>query len=82
MPEIHSVKVIAHIKSDFVTKFGVPRQSGLVDELRARIVFEPKYRNADAVRGLEEFSHIWLIWQFSKAVRDDWSPTVRPPRLG
>lgn len=82
MPEVHSVKVIAHIRSDFTTKFGVPRQSGLVDELRARIVFEPEYRNADAVRGLDEFSHIWLIWQFSGAVREDWSPTVRPPRLG
>ena len=80
--EQHSVKVIARIQSDFSTKFGVPRQSGLVDELRARIVFEPEFRNADAVRGLEEFSHIWLIWQFSKAVREDWSPTVRPPRLG
>lgn len=82
MPEIHTIKVIAHIQSDFATKFGVPRQSGLVDELRARIVFEPKYRNADAVRGLEDFSHIWLVWQFSRAVREDWSPTVRPPRLG
>ena len=82
MPEVHAIKVIAHIQSDFATKFGVPRQSGLVDELRARIVFEPEYRNADAVRGLEEFSHIWLVWQFSRAVREDWSPTVRPPRLG
>ena len=82
MSEVHSVKVIARIRSDFSTKFGVPRQSGLVDELRARVVFEPEYRNADAVRGLEEFSHIWLIWQFSEAVREDWSPTVRPPRLG
>ena len=82
MAEQHSIKVIAHIQSDFSTKFGVPRQSGLVEELRARVVFEPEYRNADAVRGLEEFSHIWLIWQFSKAVREDWSPTVRPPRLG
>ena len=82
MPEIHTIKVIAHIQSDFATKFGVPRQSGLVDELRARIVFEPEYRNADAVRGLEDFSHIWLVWQFSGAVREDWSPTVRPPRLG
>ena len=82
MAEQHSVKVIARIRSDFSTKFGVPRQSGLVEELRARIVFEPEFRNADAVRGLEEFSHIWLIWQFSKAVREDWSPTVRPPRLG
>ncbi len=82
MAEIHSMKVIARISSDFSTKFGVPRQSGLVKELRARVVFEPEYRNADAVRGLEDFSHIWLIWQFSKAVREDWSPTVRPPRLG
>lgn len=82
MPGVHAIKVIAHIQSDFATKFGVPRQSGLVDELRARIVFEPEYRNADAVRGLEEFSHIWLVWQFSKAVREEWSPTVRPPRLG
>lgn len=82
MVETHAMKVIAHIHSDFTTKFGVPRQSGLVDELRARIVFTPPYRNADAMRGLEEFSHIWLIWQFSEAVREDWSPTVRPPRLG
>lgn len=82
MPEMHSVAVIARIHSDFETKFGVPRQSGLVDELRARVIFEPEFRNADAVRGLEEFSHIWLVWQFSGAVRPDWSPTVRPPRLG
>ena len=82
MSEVHPVKVIARIHSDFSTKFGVPRQSGLVDELRARVVFESEYRNADAVRGLEEFSHIWLIWQFSQAVREEWSPTVRPPRLG
>lgn len=82
MSETHPVKVIARIRSDFSTKFGVPRQSGLVDELRARVIFENEYRNADAVRGLEEFSHIWLIWQFSQAVREDWSPTVRPPRLG
>lgn len=80
--EKHSIKVIARIHSDFSTKFGVPRQSGLVEELRARIIFEPDFRNADAVRGLDEFSHIWLIWQFSGAVREDWSPTVRPPRLG
>ena len=74
--------VIATIRSDFPTKFGIPRQSGLVEELRATVVFEPDYRNPDALRGLEEFSHIWLIWQFSQAVRDRWSPTVRPPRLG
>ena len=82
MAEIHPIKVIAHIRSDFTTKFGVPRQSGLVDELRAKIVFETEFRNEAAVRGLEDFSHIWLIWQFSEAVREDWSPTVRPPRLG
>ena len=73
---------IAHIRSDFREKFGVPRQSGLVESLRAEVVFEPPYRIAEAVRGLEEFSHIWLIWEFSKARRGDWSPTVRPPRLG
>ena len=76
------MQVIATIRSDFPTKFGIPRQSGLVEELKATIVFEPEYRNPDALRGLEEFSHIWLIWQFSEAVRDKWSPTVRPPRLG
>ena len=80
--EQHSIKVIARIRSDFPEKFGIPRQSGLVPELRAKIVFEPEYRNADALRGIEGFSHLWLIWQFSAAVRDTWSPTVRPPRLG
>jgi tRNA-Thr(GGU) m(6)t(6)A37 methyltransferase TsaA len=80
--EQHSIRVIARIHSDFPTKFGIPRQSGLVEELRAQIVFEPEFRNPDAVRGLADFSHIWLIWQFSGAVRDTWSPTVRPPRLG
>ena len=74
--------IIARIHSDFPTKFGIPRQSGLVEELRATVVFEPEYRNPDALRGLEEFSHLWLIWQFSQAVREGWSPTVRPPRLG
>jgi len=78
----HAFHVIAHIRSDFPTKFGIPRQSGLVDALQAKIVFEPQYRSPEAVRGLEAFSHIWLIWQFSRAVRGDWSPTVRPPRLG
>ena len=73
---------IAHIQSDFADKFGIPRQSGLVDALRARIVFEPDYRDPSAFRGLEQFSHIWLVWQFTRAVRDKWSPTVRPPRLG
>ena len=76
------LKIIAKIHTDFPTKFGIPRQSGLVDELKAKIIFEPEYRVSDAVRGLEDFSHIWLIWQFSEAVRDGWSPTVRPPRLG
>ena len=82
MAQQHTIQVIAHIRSDFHTKFGIPRQSGLVDALRATVVFEPEYRNPDALRGLEGFSHIWLIWQFSQAVRDGWSPTVRPPRLG
>ena len=80
--EQHSLRVIARIHSDFSAKFGIPRQSGLVDSLRATVVFEPEYRVPEAVRGLEEFSHIWLIWQFSQAVREEWSPTVRPPRLG
>ena len=74
--------VIARIHTDFPTKFGIPRQSGLVRELEGRIVFEPEYRNPDALRGIEEFSHLWLLWEFSEAVRDTWSPTVRPPRLG
>lgn len=73
---------IAHMRSDFPTKFGIPRQSGLVEELRSVIVFEPEYRSEDALRGIEDFSHLWLIWQFSQAVRECWSPTVRPPRLG
>jgi len=73
---------IAKMKSDFPTKFGIPRQSGLVDDLRSTIIFEPEYRNPDALRGMEAFSHLWIIWQFSEAIRDDWSPTVRPPRLG
>ena len=81
-PEEMTLKVIAHIHTAFPTKFGIPRQSGLVDELRGEVIFTPEYRNADAVRGLEDFSHIWLAWQFSGAVRDSWSPTVRPPRLG
>ncbi len=73
---------IAHMRSDFPTKFGIPRQSGLASSLRSTIVFTPEYRNPDALRGLDAFSHIWIIWQFSEAVRDGWSPTVRPPRLG
>ena len=81
-PEAMTLKVIAHIHTAFPTKFGIPRQSGLVEELRGEIIFTPEYRNPDALRGLEDFSHIWLVWQFSGAVRDSWSPTVRPPRLG
>ncbi|MBQ0026063.1 MAG: tRNA (N6-threonylcarbamoyladenosine(37)-N6)-methyltransferase TrmO [Lachnospiraceae bacterium] len=76
------MKVIAHIENDFDEKFGVPRQAGLVPECLSRIVFEPEYRDESALRGLEGFSHIWLIWNFSLSERDDWSPTVRPPRLG
>ena len=77
-----TIQPIARMRSDFSTKFGIPRQSGLVEQLRSTIVFEPEYRNPDALRGIEEFSHLWLIWQFSEAVRQGWSPTVRPPRLG
>lgn len=78
MPEL---KIIAHIENDFDEKFGIPRQSGLAD-IESRIIFEPPYRSCDAFRGLEGFSHLWLIWQFSEAMRGNWSPTVRPPRLG
>ena len=81
-PEEMTLKVIAHIHTAFPTKFGIPRQSGLVDSLRGEVIFTPEYRSADAVRGLEDFSYIWLVWQFSGAVRDNWFPTVRPPRLG
>lgn len=77
-----TIQPIARMKSDFPTKFGIPRQSGLVEELRSTIVFEPEFRNPDTLRGIEGFSHLWLIWQFSEAIRDNWSPTVRPPRLG
>lgn len=78
----HIINPIAHIRTDFPTKFGIPRQSGLVKELQAKIIMEPQYRQADAFRGLESFSYIWLIWQFSESICEDWSPTVRPPRLG
>ena len=80
--EQNELMIIARMKSDFPTKFGIPRQSGLVPSLRSTIIFEPEYRNSDALRGLEDFSHIWIIWQFSEALRTQWSPTVRPPRLG
>ena len=82
MAEEIRMKIIARIRSDFPTKFGIPRQSGLVRDLRSTIVFEKEYRDENALRGLEQFSHLWLIWQFSEAVREDWKPTVRPPRLG
>ena len=75
-----NIQIIAKMRSDFPTKFGIPRQSGLVEELESTIVFEPEFRNPDALRGIEGYSHLWLIWQFSQAVRQDWSPTVRPPR--
>lgn len=80
--ETVNMQIIARMKSDFATKFGIPRQSGLVDALRSTVVFEPEFRNADALRGIEDFSHLWIIWQFSEAIRENWSPTVRPPRLG
>lgn len=76
------LKIIARVRTDLTTKFGLPRQSNVVPELKGKIVFESEYRNADALRGLEDYSHIWIIWQFSQNVREDWSPTVRPPVLG
>ena len=82
MEKERSWKIIARIHTDFPTKFGVPRQSGLVEGLKATVVFEPEYRSPESLRGLEGFSHIWLIWLFSESVREEWSPTVRPPRLG
>ena len=81
--EIVEFRVIAHIENDYKEKFGIPRQSGLVESLISRIVFEPEYRNSDAFRGIEGYSHLWLLWHFSEADRGkEWSPTVRPPRLG
>ena len=77
-----SMRPIAHIRSDFATKFGVPRQSGLVESLEAEVVFTPEFRSPEALRGIEGFSHLWLIWVFDQSVRETWSPTVRPPRLG
>lgn len=78
----HLICPIAHMRSDFPGKFGIPRQAGIVEELESFVVFEPEYRKAEALRGIEDFSHLWLIWQFSENLRQDWSPTVRPPRLG
>ena len=82
MAETTQVKIIARIRSDFSQKFGIPRQSGLVEELEATVVFEPEFQDPEALRGLDGFSHLWLVWEFSKAKREGWSPTVRPPRLG
>ncbi len=76
------MKKIAHIRTDFPEKFGIPRQSGILSQLESRIVFEPEYRSPEALRGIEQWSHLWIIWEFSEAIRDEWSPTVRPPRLG
>ena len=80
--EDYVIRPIAHIRTDLPEKFGVPRQAGIVEALEGKIVFEPEYRKEEALRGIEGFSHIWLIWQFSRALREGWSPTVRPPRLG
>lgn len=82
MIPVPPMKIIARMHSDFPSKFGIPRQSGLVGALRSSIVFEPEFRNPDTIRGLDEFTHIWLIWQFSESLRDTWAATVRPPRLG
>ncbi|MBQ9197130.1 MAG: tRNA (N6-threonylcarbamoyladenosine(37)-N6)-methyltransferase TrmO [Clostridia bacterium] len=80
--QAYAIAPVAHIRSDFSQKFGIPRQSGLVEALEARIIFEPLYRRAESLRGIEGFSHLWLIWQFSQALTDKFNPTVRPPRLG
>ena len=82
MSDALTLAPVAHIRSDFPTKFGIPRQSGLAPALRSAVVFAPEYRNPDALRGLEGFSHLWLLWVFSRSVGAGWSPTVRPPRLG
>ncbi len=76
------MKIIAHIHTDFKDKFGIPRQSGLLSTLESKIVFTPEFRTPEAIRGIEEWSHLWLIWEFSESKRENWSPTVRPPRLG
>lgn len=77
-----SLNIIGVVRTDFSEKFGIPRQSGLVKTLKGKIIFEPEYRDASALKGLEGFSHLWILWKFSEAVTDNWSPTVRPPRLG
>lgn len=76
------LKIIAHIRTDFPQKFGIPRQSGLVKGLQGKIVFEPEYRNPDSLRGIEDYDYLWLLWKFEGVEREKWSPTVRPPRLG
>ena len=76
------MKVIGHIRTDFSSKFGIPRQSGLIDGLKGKIILEPEYRNPQVYKGIEEFSHIWLLWEFSEAKKEHWSATVKPPRLG
>ena len=80
--ESYTIRPIARLHTDFTGKFGVPRQAGIVETLEGLLVFEPDFRNADALRGIEGFSHLWLLWRFSESAREDWSPTVRPPRLG
>lgn len=82
MEQKNEMKIIAHIRTDFPEKFGVPRQSGLVKELTGKIIFEPEYRNPDALRGIEDYDYLWLLWKFEGVEREKWSPTVRPPRLG
>ena len=82
MRETFTFQTIARIRSDFPEKFGIPRQSGILKELKSAIVFEPEFRNAESLRGLEDFSHLWLLWIFSENIRGKFSPTVRPPRLG
>ena len=82
MSGAQTLRAVARIRTDFPEKFGIPRQAGIVEELEGRIVFEPEFRDPEALRGIEGFSHLWLIWQFSEALRESWSPTVRPPRLG
>lgn len=82
MSKIINMQIIARVHTDFPTKFGIPRQSGLVEELKSTLIFEPEFRDANALRGIEQFSHLWLIWQFSQTAREGWKPTVRPPRLG
>jgi len=79
---MQTLEIIARIHTDFPDKFGIPRQSGLVEALEGRIVFEPKYRDPNALKGIDGYSHLWLIWQFSESVSEGWSPTVKPPRLG